>query len=537
MKKTLANTAGATALVAGLLLGGCSLIPEEPFVPAPVPASWPQGPAYQPVAAGSATPAPAPDAPTDPAAEEAAVFRSPQMQRLIALALTNNRDLRVAALNIEAARAAYRTQGAARLPTVTAGGGSTLRRSPAGVNSSVTTTTSTHNADVGVTAFELDLFGRVKSLEQQALEQYLATGEAQLSTRISLVAEVADAYLSLLADRKLLTLTEETLASQERTLALVQRRLDQGIGVQLDIAQARTAVETARANRARYVRQVAQDVNALVLLLGTPVEPDSLEGRDLEDPSLIADVPVGLSSSVLLRRPDIRQSEHQLKAANANIGAARAAFYPSISLTGTLGAASGELTSLFAAGAGAWSFLPSISLPIFDNGKNEAALASAVANRDIAVAQYEKAIQTAFREVSDALAARGTYGGQLQAQRALVNATRDAYRLSQARYDRGIDNFLTVLDAQRSLYSAEQDLIGVELSKSEQPGRPLQGAGRNPGNADAVTRAARQRAGRSPPRRSWARWRRNTRARVRASSISGTMASKVRNAARGIVVA
>jgi len=448
----------ATVSLAALLLGGCSLIPEEPFVASPVPPSWPQGAAYE-KASFAAVPVPMAEAP------ETAVFRSSSLRRLIEQALANNRDLRVAALNIEAARATHRSQGAALLPTVTAGASSTHQRSPAGVQSATATTASTHSADLGVTAFEIDLFGRVRSLEQQALEQYLATEEAQLSTRIALVAEVADAYLALLADQKLLALTEDTLASQEKTLTLVQRRLDQGIGVQLDIAQARTSVETARANRARFVRQVAQDLNALTLLVGAPVEAAALNGREFEDDRLIADVPVGLSSNVLLRRPDIRQSEHSLKAANANIGAARAAFYPSISLTGSLGTASGALNNLFAAGAGAWSFIPSVSLPIFDNGRNEAQLAGATVNRDIAVAQYEKAIQTAFREVSDALAARGTYGGQLDAQRALVSATRDSYRLSQARYDRGIDNFLTVLDAQRSLYSAEQDLINVELAR------------------------------------------------------------------------
>lgn len=270
--------------------------------------------------------------------------------------------------------------------------------------------------------------------------------------------------LTLLGDRKLLVLTEETLATREKSLNLIERSFERGIGSQLDVAQARTTVETARVNRARYLRQVDQDRNALVLLLGTTIDETSLAG-DIDATHFVEDLPVGLPSRVLLRRPDVAAAEHALKAANANIGAARAAFFPTLSLTGSGGSSSPTLDTLFAAGSGAWSFVPQITLPIFEAGKTSAKLDSAKASRDITIAQYEKTIQTAFREVADALAAKGTLTQQMNAQAALVDATATSTRLSQARYDRGISSYLDVLDSQRSLYSAQQDLVSVQVSR------------------------------------------------------------------------
>lgn len=450
MKKTLLVTCAAA------LLSGCSLIPDYLRPDMPVPQSWAEDPATAPAEAGK------------PLWSDVAwkdFFTDPTLQGLIQRALDNNRDLRVAALNIEVARATYRVTEADLLPNVNANGAGTVEHTPRALSQSTpqrATTSRQYSANLGVTAFELDLFGRLRSLEQQALESYLATEEARSTTQISLVAEVANAYLTLLGDRKLLALTEETLDTRLKSLELIQRSFDMGVSSELDLAQARTTVETARANRALYLRQVAQDRNALALLVGAPIDAAKLNG-ELDGVRFVEDLPVGLPSEVLLRRPDIVQAEHSLKAANANIGAARAAFFPSISLTGSAGFASPTLGSLFEAGSGAWSFGPSVSLPIFDAGRNQANLDSAKASRDISVAQYEKSIQTAFREVSDALAAKGTLTDQMTAQAALVTATQTSYRLSQARYDRGIDSYLTVLDSQRSLYSAQQDLVSVQV--------------------------------------------------------------------------
>lgn len=455
MKKTVLMTCAAA------LLSGCSLIPDYLRPDMPVPQAWPDGPATKaeaPAEAGKPLWA-------DVAWKE--FFTDPTLQGLIQKALDNNRDLRVAALNIEVARASYRITEADLLPNVDANAAGSVSRTPRNASQSMppkTVTGRSYSANVGVTAFELDLFGRVRSLNERALEQFLATEEARTSTQISLVAEVANAYLILLGDRKLLALTEETLDTRLKSLELIQRSFDRGVSSELDLAQAKTTVETARASRARYLRQVDQDRNALALLVGAPVDAGALAG-DLDGMRFIEDLPVGLPSEVLLRRPDIVQAEHSLKAANANIGAARAAFFPSISLTGSAGYASRNLSNLFEAGSGAWSFGPSVSVPIFDAGRNQAELDSAKASRDITVAQYEKSIQTAFREVSDALAAKGTLTDQMKAQSDLVGATQTSYRLSQARYDRGIDSYLTVLDSQRSLYSAQQDLVSVQVSR------------------------------------------------------------------------
>lgn len=458
MKKTILLTCAAAALLAG-----CSLIPDYNRPDLPVSQTWPQGPGYGPEATAKTDA----QAPADTSWKK--FFVDPTLQGLIQQALDNNRDLKVAALNIEVARASYRITEADLLPNVNAGASETIQRTPKLLSTTVpqqAITTRRYAANLGVTAFELDLFGRLRSLDEQALQKFLATEQARTSTQISLVAEVANAYLTLLGDRKLLTLTEETLTTREKSLNLIERSFERGVGSQLDVAQARSAVETARVAKAKYLRQVEQDKNALVLLVGSPIDEAKLPlNKDLGGVRFVEDVKVGLPSDVLLKRPDIMQAEYQLRAANANIGAARAAFFPTISLTGSFGSASPSLDTLFQGNSGSWSFMPQITMPIFDAGRNQANLDSAKASREIAVAQYEKSIQSAFSEVSDALAAKGTLTDQMTSQAALVAATQDSYRLSQARYDRGIDSYLTVLDSQRSLFSAQQDLVSVEVSR------------------------------------------------------------------------
>jgi len=448
------------ALSAALLLGGCvNLAPGYERPAAPVPGRYPE-----PLAKG------AEDTPAEGAAASDVGWRSffadARLRGLIELALDHNRDLRVAVLNITQARAQYRIQDAATLPTLSAAGSSTATRTPAGLSGTGEAVTShQYSATLGVSAYELDLFGRVRNLSAQALEQYLSTEEARRSTQISLVAEVATAYLTWAADLERLALARETLRSQSDTYALTKRRFDLGSASALTLRQVQTSVDSARVDVARYTGQVAQDRNALALLLGAPV-PEELTPRALGDSlNALPELPAGLPSALMLRRPDLLQAEHQLKAATANIGAARAAFYPRISLTASAGSGSGELSGLFKGGSGSWTFLPQISLPIFDGGANRAGLDNAVAGRDIALAQYEKAIQSAFREVADALAQREALSGQLEAQQSLVEASGEALRLSDARFARGVDSYLDVLDAQRTWYGAQQTLIGTRLSR------------------------------------------------------------------------
>ncbi|MEP5366459.1 efflux transporter outer membrane subunit, partial [Parvibaculum sp.] len=320
------------------------------------------------------------------------------------------------------------------------------------------------DVQANVAAYELDLFGRVRSLNEQALQEYFATEEARQAAQIALIAEVANAYLTLKADQRLLALTEETMQTQEKSLELVQMTFDRGISSKLDLAQSQTAVETARVNRYAFIRQVAQDRNALTLLVGAPIDEAALDKADDID-RFVADLPAGLPSDLLRNRPDIQQAEHVLQGANANIGAARAAFFPRITLTASGGTASGSLSGLFEPGSGAWSFVPQVSLPIFEGGRNIANLEVAEIQKDINIARYEGTIQTAFREVADALAGRGTYDAQVAAQQALVDATDESYALAERRYRSGIDSFLTLLDAQRSLYAAEQELIRTQLAR------------------------------------------------------------------------
>ncbi|WAC75389.1 AdeC/AdeK/OprM family multidrug efflux complex outer membrane factor [Roseateles sp. SL47] len=455
------------SLTMALVLTGCvNLAPHYDRPAAPVPAQYPDT-----AGAGSASAA-STSATTSASATAAAevdwndFFADPKLRQLVRLSLDNNRDLRVAVLDIVQARAQYRIQDAATVPSLSANGSLTGARTPADLSSTGRAVTShEYSTTLGVSAYELDLFGRVRNLSTQALEQYLATEEARRSTQISMVAEVATAYLTWAADLERLSLARETLRSQSDTLALTQRQFDLGSASALTLRQVQTSVESARVDVARYTGQVAQDRNALALLLGCPV-PDDLAPQTLGDSlNALPELPAGLPSDLLLRRPDLLQSEHKLKAAMANIGAARAAFYPRISLTASAGSSSAELSGLFKGGSGTWSFLPQISLPIFDGGNNQAGLDNAVAARDIAVAQYEKAIQTAFREVADALVQRQSLGEQLQAQQALVDASGDALKLSDARFSRGVDSYLDVLDAQRTWYSAQQNLISTRLSR------------------------------------------------------------------------
>ncbi|GAE50387.1 efflux transporter outer membrane subunit [Xanthomonas arboricola] len=457
-----------TAIAVAGVLSGCTLMPRYARPDAPVPERF----AGTELSTASTT--------ADTASPEQAidianigwrqVFTDPALQQVIALALENNRDLRVAALNIEVARAQYRVERAALLPAVQGTGTASNARTPSELAiPGQPQVFRTYSANIGVSAYELDLFGRVRSLKEQALQQFLSTAEARRSTHISLVAEVATAYLTLAADQQLLQLAQSTLSSQGDSYRLQQRSFELGVASQLSLRQAQTTVETARVDVERYTAQVAQDRNALVLLVGTQVPaellPQALPDGASVDGNVLASVPAGLPSQLLQRRPDILEAERNLRAANANIGAARAAFFPSISLTASTGSSSSSLSNLFDSGTRAWSFVPTLTLPIFNAGRNRANLDMAKANRDIEVAQYEKAIQSAFREVSDALAQRETLGRQLQAQQALVDATADSYRLSQARFERGVDSYLQALDAQRALYSAQQNLITTQLSR------------------------------------------------------------------------
>ncbi|MFG5863133.1 AdeC/AdeK/OprM family multidrug efflux complex outer membrane factor [Metapseudomonas sp. CR1201] len=443
--------------IAATLLGGCSMIPDYQRPEAPVENAWPEGEAYSQGAAQVNTAAADLD--------WQAFFQDPALRQLVQLALDNNRDLRTAALNVEAYRALYRIQRSELFPSLSADGGATRQRTPGIMSQSgQADTISTYSATLGTNAWELDFFGRLRSLNEQALEQYFATEQARRSTQISLVASVATAYLDWQADQALLQLTRDTLKTYQQSYALTQRSFDVGVADALALSQARTAVESAQVSLAQYTRLVAQDRNALAQLVGTALPADLPKGLALDD-DLLAEVPPGLPSDLLQRRPDVVQAEHLLKSANANIGAARAAFFPSVSLTANAGSMSNELSGLFDAGSGSWLFQPSISLPIFTAGRLKANLDYAELQKDIQVAQYEKAIQVAFQEVADGLAARTTYQQQLDSQRALVKTTEEYYRLAERRYRTGVDSYLTLLDAQRQLFSARQQLIGDRLNQ------------------------------------------------------------------------
>lgn len=403
------------------------------------------------------------------------VFTDPVLQGLIETALANNRDLRVAALNVERARALYRVQRADSLPTVAASGDYSRQRLGENASIGIAGAPSTpgtgpikieqFSVSAGVSAYELDLFGRVRSLNRQALETYLATDEARKAAEISLVAEVANAYLQLAADRELLSLARDTFSSQQKSLELTTQLVKNGVGNDLDVQRARTSIERARADAATSQAQVERDENALRLLLGT-VLPETQDAGDLGAVDIRREIPVGVSSDVLLDRPDVLAAENRLKAANANIGAARAAFFPRILLTASAGTASAELSDLFSGGTGVWSFAPSVSIPIFTGGRNRAQLGAAKIDREIAQAEYERAIQTAFREVADALATRRTIGERLDATINLADASAKTYALAEARFRNGVDDYLAVLDAQRADYAARRELVAARLDEA-----------------------------------------------------------------------
>jgi outer membrane protein, multidrug efflux system len=439
-----------------LLTSGCaSLAPDYTRPAAPVAAQFPGAPAS--VSATSAGDI-----------EWQSFFSDAKLRQLIAVALQNNRDLRVAVLNIEQARAQFQIRRADQYPTVNLAATGSRQPGARAANGS-STITSTYTAGLGVTSYELDFFGRVASLKEQALAQYLATEEARKTAQISLVASVANTYLSLLADDELLAITKQTLVTREESYRLSKLRFDNGVTSELDLRQAESLTAAARVSLAQLQRQRALDENALTLLIGQPLTPDLAvvlpAGKALADVPMMADVPVGLPSDVLVRRPDIRQAEQQLLAANANIGAARAAFFPRISLTTSVGSASSSLSGLFNSGSWGLAIAPQLLLPIFDAGRNQAGLGVANAGRDIAVAQYEKSIQTAFREVADALAGQATLGEQLRAQQAQATAEAVRFKLADLRYKNGVASSLDALDAQRSLFTVQQALVQTRLAQ------------------------------------------------------------------------
>ena len=435
------------ALVAAAALSGCSLIPNYERPAAPVPAAY-----TQPAAAGENT-----------AIAWRDYFTDPRLQQLIDLALANNRDMRIATLNLEQARAQFQIQRSALFPSV--GGVASANRG----NSQVTGDLgNTFTVGLAISAWEIDFFGRINSLKEAALAQYLATDEGRKAYELSLVTSVAQGWLTLVADEELLDISRRTVETRQESIKLAKLRFDAGFASELDYRQAESLTESALATFAQQQRQRALDENALALLLGQQVPAEiltSITGAKLANAAPMADIPAGLPSDLLVRRPDIRAAEQQLISANANIGAARAAFFPSISLTAQYGSVSNELSNLFNSGTWGFNVGPTLNLPIFTAGRLNANLASAKAAREIAVAQYEKSIQTGFKEVSDALAGRTTLAEQARAQAAQAEAERKRFYLSDLRYRNGVASYLDLLDAQRSLFAIEQADVQVRLAQ------------------------------------------------------------------------
>ena len=451
--KTILRQGGAVSLLSvSLVLGGCSLAPDYERPAAPMAAQWKQ-PAVSTHSAAATL-----DWPlfvTDAA-----------LRSLVELALTNNRDLRQSLLNVEAARALYRIQRADQLPGVGLQGGSARQRLPADLSGSGRAgVQGSYQVGLGVTAFELDLFGRVRNLSQAALEDYLATEEAAHAARISLVAEVIAAYLTRQGAEQRLRLTEQTLATREVSLRLASERRRAGTATALDYQEALGLTEQSRAEQARIDREFRQADNALTLLVGVSDLSPHLPQRRDQRVLLVQELAAGTPSDLLIHRPDILAAEHRLRARYADIGAARAAFFPQISLTGLFGTASTDLSDLFRSGQRTWSFAPQLTLPIFNAGRNRANLDLATVRRDIAVADYEKAIQTAFREVSDALAATDTLRREEAARQTLAAASSEALRLAEARWRAGVDSHLRYLDAQRSDFANQAMLIEIRTQR------------------------------------------------------------------------
>ena len=430
-------------LVIAAVLSGCSLAPDYETPAAPETAGW-NG--------------------VDSAAEQAAVtpdwkqfMADDQLQSLVDMALANNKDLRQTVLNVAALRAQYQIQDASSKPAIDASASAARSRSNGSVGSS-------YSASVGVTSYELDFFGRVKNLSDQALESYLSSEETRRSAVISLVAEVASAYVTLLTNQELLSLSEETVTAYEETLKLVQTRYDAGYSDALTLAQSKTALYSAQATVASYKLAVSQQYNTLRQLVGAPFNMTFEKTLPLEDGKMLYELKGGAPSTLLLQRPDIMAAEHTLRADNANIGAARAAFFPSINLTATAGVASSSLDNLFKSGSETWTFAPSISLPIFNWGSNEASLNAAKIAKQASIVSYEQAIETAFKEVSDAILGQQYYMQQWDAQKANLDANKDYYELAKMRYEKGNDSYMDLLDAQRSLFSARESELSSHLN-------------------------------------------------------------------------
>jgi multidrug efflux system outer membrane protein len=438
------------ALLALVATSCATMEPRYVRPDAAIPASWPTGDAYLRQSEAAL-----------PAVTYRDIFRDARLQALIGQALANNRDLMVAAANVAAAREQYHIQRANQLPTVNADAGVTAS------GDRDNTVSANYQLGASIPSFELDLFGRLRSLSHAQLERFLATEAGARSTRLTLVADIADAWLTYAADSSLLLIARQTAANAEKSVRLTRARLEGGIAPRTDLRQAEQVLTAAQADLARQRTAVAQDVNVLQLLVGAPIDPTLLPGSIDEAAPTIAELPAGLDSYVLLRRPDVVQAEYQLRAANAEIGAARAALFPRISLTGLLGLASSALTKLFTGGAFGWQASADASYTIFNAGAGRANVRLSEAQRAAALASYQKAIQTAFREVSDALARRGTIADELSARERQQAAAADVYVLTEARYRNGIDSFLNSLDAQRSYYSAQQTLVLAKLTAAQ----------------------------------------------------------------------
>jgi multidrug efflux system outer membrane protein len=466
--------APAIMLVLTAVLAACTMIPQYRRPALPVPDSYPGQGADQVTAAKVA-----PVAAADIASHE--LFRDERLNRLVELALANNRDLRTAVLNVQQTQAQYRITRSALFPTVQGSAGftrsetsfSTASLLPGGLGgagsgtaaSSTSYTANSFSASVGVTAYELDLFGHVRSQNAQALEQYFQTEEAQRAAQVSLVGQVATQYLTLRETEELLRLSQDTLAAVQSSYDLNKATFDAGASNELDLRQSEGQVETARIDVETYQRQLQQALNALQLLVGAPIPADLPPARPFSDADMVADVPASLPSDLIARRPDILEAEHGLKAANANIGVARAAFFPTISLTSSVGVTSTQLSSLFKAGSGEWSFGPQISVPLFAGGKNVAGLDSAKAGAQLQVVAYEKAIQTAFREVADALVGVDSYARQITLEQSLIDTQQRRLELATLRYRQGEDTYLNELAAQQDLYSAQQGLLQAQFNR------------------------------------------------------------------------
>lgn len=447
-----------------MLLAGCSLVPDLKQPPLPTAATWP-----------ASTP-PAGQTAGDQVAADIgwrSFFRDPVTQELIAAGLSSNRDLRIAALDAEAAEAQYRLTHASLFPEIDATTGYEAARTPANVyeGSTAPQNLREYSAGLGTVSWELDFFGHLRSQSQQARETWLQQNELHQSEQIEIVAEIASAYDTWLADSAARAIAQGTADVQAKTLQLTQDKLNHGSATGIDVAQAETSLRSAQASVAQYSRTLAQDMDALVLLVGAPLPEATLHRMEAAAAQralpVVPDVAPGLPSDLLTRRPDIRAAEHALAAANANIGTARAAFFPEVTLTANGGTAGSGLTSLFGASQGSWLFQPQVSVPIFDEGRNQASLDLAKIETRIDVATYEKTIQSAFRDVADALAARTTYVDQLAAQQALVDADQRYYDLAQLRFQAGADNFLNVLVSQDALLGARLNLVSLQLAAAQ----------------------------------------------------------------------